>query len=98
MITIVVYVYGYEDKIEELRNELYQLVMPTKLEEGNITFTMCLDEQDPCKFVFFEQYVNEEEFQRHLNSSYVQKFSKNCEERNLLSKPVEINRVKKIIG
>ncbi|WP_162795135.1 putative quinol monooxygenase [Nonomuraea lactucae] len=54
---------GTENKAREL---FLQAVEPSRLEKGNVAFFAHQDPAEPTVFVFYEQWADEESFQRHM--------------------------------
>jgi quinol monooxygenase YgiN len=66
--------YAKEGQEAALREYLAAIVAPSRKDEGNKRFDMYVDQADPRRFVFFEQWIDEASQQRHLQSAHVMEF------------------------
>ncbi|RWI36097.1 putative quinol monooxygenase [Mesorhizobium sp.] len=73
---------------EELRQILSGFVEPTRAEEGCINYDFHVDADDPCTFVFYENWRSKADLQRHLVMPHLKPLFDRLEE--LLAKPIEI--------
>lgn len=82
---------GKEQALEEL---LSSLIEPTRSEEGCINYDLhkCLD--DPGKFMFYENWINQEAHAKHLTTPHIQQWRAKKDE--LLFKPADVSGWKKI--
>ncbi|KXX55414.1 putative quinol monooxygenase [Rhodococcus sp. LB1] len=54
-----------------------KLIPPTRAEEGVILYQAHRDPHDDHSFFFYEQYVNEDAFRRHVESAHAKTFGAN---------------------
>jgi len=76
------------DELEEL---LRQQVEPTRAEPGCINYDFHVDAVDPCVFVFYENWIDEDAFQAHLQMPHLRPLLSQSD--RLLSRPIEIQRL-----
>lgn len=69
-LTVVARVLSKEAALEEVKAELVKLVAPTRQEKGCITYTLHQDQQNPCLFIFYENWENAACLESHLQSSH----------------------------
>ncbi|MBU4529348.1 MAG: antibiotic biosynthesis monooxygenase [Desulfomicrobium sp.] len=79
----------------EMREELLRLltdqVGPTRAEHGCMDYNLHVDASDPCIFVFYENWIDEDAFQAHLQMPHLQPLLSQSDA--LLSRPIEIQRL-----
>lgn len=79
----------------EMREELLRLltdqVEPTRAEHGCMDYNLHIDTSDPCIFVFYENWIDEDAFQAHLQMPHLQPLLSQSD--TLLSRPIEIQRL-----
>ena len=54
MLTIVANIYAKEDQVEFVKSELIKLIETTLAEEGCVQYDLHQDNQDPRRFMFYE--------------------------------------------
>lgn len=54
-----------------------RLIEPSRAEPGNLAYQCLRDPQDPCVFVLYEQYVDEEAYTAHGLSEHFQRWGIN---------------------
>ncbi|CUX65374.1 Antibiotic biosynthesis monooxygenase (modular protein) [Agrobacterium genomosp. 5 str. CFBP 6626] len=79
----------------ETREELYRLLVdqvgPTRAEHGCMDYNLHIDASDPCIFVFYENWIDEDAYQAHLQMPHLQPLLSQPD--TLLSRPIEIQRL-----
>ena len=90
MITIIGTVTAKPETREELLSLLAAQIEPTRAEPGCINYDFHVDETDPCAFVFYENWKDEEVFQAHLQMPHLKPLFGQIE--RLLARPVDIRR------
>lgn len=90
-ITIIGTVFAKPETREELLAILEKQVAPTRAEPGCINYDFHVDEKDPCAFVFYENWQDEEVFQAHLQMPHLKPLFGQME--RLLARPVDIRRI-----
>lgn len=73
---------------EELLEILTEQVAPTRLEAGCINYDFHVDADDPCRFVFYENWRSKADLDAHLAMPHLQPLFSRLEE--LLAEPVDI--------
>jgi quinol monooxygenase YgiN len=59
---------------EDLARELQSLVAPTRQEGGCMTYELHRDPEDPKKFMFYEQFADQEALDAHIAAPYFKSF------------------------
>lgn len=54
-----------------VREVLESYVAPTRLEEGCIRYDLFVDQSNPCKFTFLEEWESVEALQKHSQSAHL---------------------------
>lgn len=89
--TIVGIVVARPEARDELERILKAMVEPTRREAGCIDYHFHCRADDPCTFVFYENFRSVADFERHLAQPYLRPLADRGEE--LLARPVEIIRL-----
>ena len=92
MITVVATIIAKQDKIEEVKAGLLNLVSHTVKEEGCIQYTLHQDKDEPNIFIFYEQFKDQTAFDFHAAQPYIAAFSAKVSE--LMEKPPKLRFVK----
>ncbi|MBN3553463.1 antibiotic biosynthesis monooxygenase [Fictibacillus nanhaiensis] len=66
-------------KEESLREELIQVVQASRKEEGCISYTLHESTENPETFVFYENWLDEDALNRHMESDHYKRYRKNIE-------------------
>ncbi|WAC08429.1 MAG: putative quinol monooxygenase [Thermodesulfobacteriota bacterium] len=82
---------GLEDKVKQ---ELINLLIPTRSEEGCINYDLHQSIQDNSLFLFYENWKTEEDLKRHLENQPLKNFLKQVDE--LLGEPLDVTLWSKI--
>ena len=78
-LTIVAHIEANKDKISFIKSELEKLIEATRKEEGCLQYDLHQDNEQPEKFLFFENWENRELWQVHMQSKHLQGFVKSSE-------------------
>jgi quinol monooxygenase YgiN len=70
-LTIVAHLRARPDKIEEAKSFLLSLIDPTRAEPGCIDYDMHQDDEDPTKFVFYENWTSRDELEKHMQTPHL---------------------------
>ena len=70
-LTIIAQITAVKGKEEFLKAELTKLISVTRNEEGCIQYDLCVDNENPCLFVFYENWENRELWQKHMNAPHL---------------------------
>jgi len=63
-----------DGKDQELHNELFRLIAPTKAEEGCLNYQFTQDVLNPNRYIMIEIFRSKEDFLVHTNTSHVSAF------------------------
>ena len=74
MYTVLTLLTAIKGKEEDVEKELRQIVPLARTEKGNTIFIAHSSHDDPCIFVTYERYGNEEGFNSHKSSPHMQSF------------------------
>lgn len=72
-ITIVVPIKAKDDKIEEVRCRLIEMVALTRKETGNIGYTLHVEFGNPGSFVIYENWKDQAALDFHMEQPYLKK-------------------------
>jgi quinol monooxygenase YgiN len=86
--TIIGVVYAKPEKREELRIILHGFVGPTRAEAGCIEYHFHVDDLDPNRFMFYENWLSKGDLDAHLAMPYLAILRERADE--LLGRPIEI--------
>lgn len=76
---IVANIVAKEGKAEYLKSELLKLIEITRAEAGCVQYTLQQNNEEPNKFVFYEQWENRDLWQIHMNNSHLAQYMANTE-------------------
>ena len=76
---------GLEEKVKE---ELMNLVGPTRAEAGCINYDLHQSSEDKTKFMLYENWISKKDLDVHLEMPYLQRFKSIADE--ILAEPLEI--------
>jgi quinol monooxygenase YgiN len=72
---IVVALYAKEGREAELRKSLIAVVEPSRKDEGNLSYDLFIDQNDPRRFVFVEHWASPEAQQHHhTKTDHIRRF------------------------
>ncbi len=80
---------------EEVKGELMALQGPTRSEEGCINYDLHQSQEDPSRFMFYENWVSQEDLDKHLQMPYLKAFREKAGD--LLAEPASIS-LHEVIG
>lgn len=72
-----------------LQNAALGIIPKTRQEAGCIDYYFHIDEKDPESFMFYENWMSQEDLDQHANMSYLQEFKKLLDE--ILAEKPEFN-------
>ncbi|WP_340156468.1 putative quinol monooxygenase [uncultured Winogradskyella sp.] len=75
-LTIVARILVKEEHRDFVKAELLKLLDVTRAEEGNISYDLHQDNENPNFFLFYEKWVNRELWQKHMNNKYLAHYLK----------------------
>ena len=73
---------------EEVKQELMALQGPTRSEEGCINYDLHQSQEDPARFMFYENWTSREDLDQHLEMPYLKAFREKAGD--LLAEPAKI--------
>ena len=76
-ISLAVIVKAKEGHEETVKNACIGLLEPTRKEKGCINYTLHMDPNDKGRFMFYENWENEELWGAHLDSPHIKAFGEN---------------------
>ena len=93
-VTVVVRIKAKTGMETRVRQELLNLLKPTRAERGCINFDMHQAPNDPSLFLFHENWVSEEDLKRHFETPHIKRWIE--EAKALLAEPMELTRWRKV--
>ncbi|WP_339837029.1 putative quinol monooxygenase [uncultured Maribacter sp.] len=75
-LTVVARILVKEEHREFVKAELLSLLDVTRAEEGNISYDLQQDNENPNFFIFFEKWVNRELWQKHMANEHLAHYLK----------------------
>ena len=93
-VTVVVRMKAKTGMEVRVRQELLNLLKPTRAERGCINFDMHQAPNDPALFLFHENWVSEEDLKRHFGTPHIKRWIE--EAKALLAEPMELMRWRKV--
>ncbi len=73
-LTIVANITAKADQIALVKAELEKLIAPTLPEEGCLQYDLHQDNDNPCHFMFYENWESRELWQAHMNSQHLKDY------------------------
>ncbi|MGB7024173.1 MAG: putative quinol monooxygenase [Candidatus Acidiferrales bacterium] len=89
-VTVIAHIRAKAGQQERVQEALLGLIAPTQAEAGCINYDLHVSEEDPRRFVFYENWMSESHLEAHGNSAHLRAFRKMAEE--ILDGPVEITK------
>jgi len=93
-VTVVVRLTAKVGKEMQVRQELFNLLAPTRAERGCLNFDMHEDPNDPTAFLFHENWTSEDCLKQHFETTHIKRWIKLAE--TLLAEPLDLTRWRKI--
>jgi quinol monooxygenase YgiN len=93
-VTVVVRMKAKTGMEVRVRQELLNLLKPTRAERGCINSDMHQAPNDPALFLFHENWVSEEDLKRHFETPHIKRWIE--EAKALLAEPMELRRWRKV--
>lgn len=78
-LTIVASILAKDEKRDLVRSELLKLIEITRAEEGCINYDLHQDNDNPNLFLFYENWVNRELWQKHMGNAHLAAYMKATE-------------------
>lgn len=70
ILTIVAKVVAKKEHLEAVKSELLKMIAPTRQEHGCINYNLHQDNDDPCVFIFFENWESLVCLEKHMNTDH----------------------------
>lgn len=70
-LTIVAQVKARADRIDLVKSELMKLIATTREEAGCLQYDLHQDNEDPARFLFYENWESRELWQAHMNAPHL---------------------------
>ena len=93
-VTVVVRLKAKAGKEAEVRQELFNLLAPTRAEQGCLNFDMHEALNDPALFLFHENWTSEDHLKRHFETPHIKRWIKLAE--TLLAEPLDLIKWHKV--
>ena len=87
-LTVVAEVRAKADKVEQVKQALTELIGPTRQEPGCISYVLHQSNDDPARFLFFENWTSQAALDEHLQRPHLQAFVAQADE--LLAEPLDV--------
>ena len=87
---VVAHLTAKPDKIEETREALIELIVPTRDEKGCVRYELTQNNDDPTDFTFVEEWTSDTSLDEHLQSAHIRKLQSRGDE--LFAAPPDIRR------
>ena len=87
-VTVVARIKAKEGLDKRVKQELINLLAPTRSEEGCINYDLHQSVHDKSLFLFYETWKSEDDLKRHLETPHMKNFLKRAEE--LLAEPLDV--------
>ena len=75
LLTVIAHLRALDGQIEETKAFLQGLIEPTRAEPGCVEYWLHQDNDDPAEFTFYENWINREEWDKHMELPHLQKFA-----------------------
>ena len=75
-LTIVARILVKKEHKNFVKEELLKLLDVTRAEEGNISYDLHQDNENPNSFLLYERWVNRELWQKHMSNKYLAHYLK----------------------
>ena len=93
-VTVVVRLKAKTGKEAQVRQELFNLLVPTRAEQGCLNFDMHEDPNNPALFMFHENWTSEGRLKQHFDSPHIKRWITLAE--ILLAEPLDLTRWRKV--
>lgn len=70
---VVAHIHARPDSDEDVRDLLVGLIGPTRKEEGCILYNLYVDQDEPTRFTFIEEWTSNEALDAHLASAHIKR-------------------------
>ena len=73
-LTVIAHIRTKSDQIDLVRTELEKLLAPTRAEDGCIRYEFHQDNEDPTRFLFYEEWASRAQWQVHMNNAHLKAY------------------------
>lgn len=73
-LTIVANITAKADKVDLVKAELKKLIEPTRVEEGCLQYDLHQDNENPARFLFYENWASRDLWQRHMGNRHLKDY------------------------
>lgn len=87
-VTVIVRLKSKPGKEARVKQELHNLLAPTRAENGCLNYDMHQSPTDPSLFLFHENWTSEDDLKRHFESPHIKRWIQLAEV--LLAEPLEL--------
>ena len=87
-VTVVARIKAKPGMEENVREKLMSLVAPTRAEAGCINYDLHRSLDDPCLFLFYENWASKDDLDKHLEMPYLKAWRE--EAKDLCAAPTEV--------
>ena len=87
-LTVIAQVKAQANKAEEVESVLMDLIGPTREEPGCISYVLHQAKDDPCTFLFVENWASPMALEEHMQKPHLQAFLARADE--LLAEPLDV--------
>jgi len=94
-VTLIAKVKAKEGMEETVKAKLMSLVEPTRKESGCLTYILHQDAKDKSKFMFYENWVNKNALDGHLETEHLKGFLAKADD--LLDGPLDVTMWEKVV-
>ncbi|MDR2938697.1 MAG: antibiotic biosynthesis monooxygenase [Clostridiales bacterium] len=88
MLIVVANIFVKEGKAEEFIERAGDCINKTRLEDGNILYSLLVDSEDPCKMSFLEKWADKASLNKHMEQGHFKNLGDVIME--LAAKPLDI--------
>ena len=74
-LTVVAHLRALRGQIEETKAFFLRLIKPTRAEPGCVEYWLHQDNDDPAEFIFYENWTNRAEWDKHMGLPHLKKFA-----------------------
>ena len=93
-VRVIAHIKAKPDTIDSTRELLKALILPTRIEQGCITYDLYQNEADPTDFTFIEEWTSDEDLDSHLETDHLKNAA--AEGANLFAAAPDIRRYRLI--
>lgn len=93
-ITVIAYATAKNGKEKEVQDLLFGLLAPTRAEKGCLNYDLHQASENPCEFVFHENWSSQDALKAHLRTVHILETMRKA--KDLLAEPVRITLWQKL--